>query len=78
MTRRLDPENGRFTLAVLTDAGWDRVAATAPGHVAEVRRVVFDPLTKAQVRQLKEIATRIGQVVRLDGYPAAFPFPAVD
>ncbi len=28
--RRPDPEDGRATLAVLTDAGWDKVAATAP------------------------------------------------
>lgn len=78
VTRRPDPDNGRYTLAVLTDAGWDKVTATAPGHVAEVRRVVFDPLTKNQVRQLRDIATRIGHVVHPDGYPAAFPLPGVD
>ena len=78
VTRRPDPDNGRYTLAVLTDAGWDKVAATAPRHVAEVRRVVFDPLTKAQARQLQEIATRIGQVILPGGYPPAFPLPDVD
>ena len=40
VTRRPDPEDGRATLAVLTDAGWARVVATAPGHVDEVRRLV--------------------------------------
>ncbi|MFF4021154.1 hypothetical protein [Streptomyces sp. NPDC001843] len=41
--RMRDPANGRCTLAVLTDAGWEEVQATAPGRVAEVRRLVFDP-----------------------------------
>jgi DNA-binding MarR family transcriptional regulator len=57
--RTPDPEDGRYTLAILTDDGMDKVVATAPGHVAEVRRLVFDPLTKAQVRQLAAIGSRI-------------------
>ncbi|GAA1112456.1 MULTISPECIES: MarR family winged helix-turn-helix transcriptional regulator [Kitasatospora] len=57
--RTPDPEDGRYTLAVLTPAGWDKVVATAPGHVAEVRRLVFDPLTRAQQRQLREIGHRV-------------------
>lgn len=75
VTRRPDPDNGRYTLAVLTDAGWEKVVATAPGHVAEVRRVVFDPLTRAQARQLREIATRIGEAVHPDGGLPSFPGP---
>jgi DNA-binding MarR family transcriptional regulator len=73
--RRPDPANGRFTLAVLTDAGWDKVVATAPGHVEEVRRVVFDPLTKAQLRQLRDISTRIGRAVHPDGRLPTVPTP---
>jgi DNA-binding MarR family transcriptional regulator len=57
--RSPDPEDGRYTLARLTDAGWEKVAETAPGHVAEVRRLVFDPLTKAQQRQMREAGRRI-------------------
>ena len=63
VVRRPDPDDGRATLAVLTDAGWEKVVATAPGHVAEVRRLVFDPLTTTHVHQLGEIATRIRQLV---------------
>src|SRR3954464_11325043 len=76
VARRPDPQDGRATLAVLTDAGWDKVVAAAPGHVAEVRRVVFDPLTKTQVRQLHEIATRIRRVVHPDGCPPTLPEPS--
>jgi DNA-binding MarR family transcriptional regulator len=75
VTRRPDPDNGRYTLAVLTEAGWEKVVATAPGHVAEVRRMVFDPLTRAQARRLREIATRIGQAVHPEGGLPVFPEP---
>jgi DNA-binding MarR family transcriptional regulator len=64
--RRPDPDDGRYTLAILTELGWDVVVATAPGHVEEVRRLVFDPLTKAQVRQLGEIGRRIMRAVDPD------------
>jgi DNA-binding MarR family transcriptional regulator len=57
--RTPDPEDGRYTLAVLTDEGGTKLAGAAPGHVAEVRRLVFDPLTKAQSRQLREIGRRV-------------------
>lgn len=64
--RRPDPADGRCTLAVLTDAGRDKVVATAPGHVAEVRRLVFDPLTKARQRQLREAGRRIDHIIGSD------------
>jgi hypothetical protein len=35
------------------------VTRAAPGHVQEVRRLVFDPQTKTQSRQLREISRRI-------------------
>src|SRR3954470_1480097 len=59
ISRRPDPDDGRYTLATLTEPGWAKVVETAPGHVEEVRRRVFDQLTRAQVRQLRDIATRI-------------------
>ncbi|GAJ81543.1 hypothetical protein NBRGN_038_02150 [Nocardia brasiliensis NBRC 14402] len=47
--RRTDPGDGRYTLA---EAGCKQVVDSAPGHVAQVRRLVFDPLTTAQRRHL--------------------------
>jgi len=61
--RSPDPADGRYTLATLTDAGWEKVVEAAPGHVEEVRRVIFDPLTKSQVHQLTNIGQRILRVV---------------
>ncbi|WP_312867621.1 MarR family winged helix-turn-helix transcriptional regulator [Amycolatopsis pithecellobii] len=73
--RSPDPEDGRYTLAILTDEGLDKVVATAPGHVAEVRRLVFDPLTKAQPRQLHDICGRIMRTIDPDGpYPGVRPY----
>ena len=57
--RAVDPQDGRYTLATLTEAGREKVEEAAPGHVATVRRLVLDPLTKAQQRQLQDITRRI-------------------
>ena len=53
VTRTPDPDDGRYTLASLSDEGMAKVVETAPGHVATVRSLVFDPLTKTQLRQLQ-------------------------
>jgi DNA-binding MarR family transcriptional regulator len=53
------PEDGRFTNAVLTDSGWDKVVQTAPGYAANVRSLVIDRLSRAQIRQLAAIGKRI-------------------
>jgi len=67
VTRCADPSDGRYTLATLTDEGWAKVVATAPGHVAAVRRLVFDPLTDTQHRQLRSISRRITEAIDDDG-----------
>jgi DNA-binding MarR family transcriptional regulator len=61
--RTPDPADGRYTLAILTDAGWDKVVEAAPGHVEAVRRLVFDPLTEPQQRQLRELSLRMMRAV---------------
>ena len=55
LTRCASPSDGRTSIARLTDSGWAKVVASAPGHVEEVRSVVFDSLTPGQVSQLSEI-----------------------
>jgi len=58
------PEDKRATNAHLTDAGWDLIRTSAPGHVATVDALVIEPLSAAQVRQLRDITTAI--LSRLD------------
>ena len=53
------PEERRATNAVLTDDGFTLVVATAPGHVAEVRRRVFDALSQREIAQLERVCARI-------------------
>jgi len=52
-------DNGRVTMARLTDDGYAKVVASAPSHVETVRQLVFDNLDRRQVRQLQEISTRL-------------------
>ncbi|WP_430868156.1 MarR family winged helix-turn-helix transcriptional regulator [Demequina aurantiaca] len=67
VTRTADPSDGRYTLAHLTDLGRETVVQATPGHVEMVNRLVFDSLTKAQVRQLHDISTRVTAAIRADG-----------
>lgn len=62
-----DPADGRYTLAQLTEEGIRKVAAAAPGHVAAVRRYVFDHLSPAQVDALGETAASIVAAVGAPG-----------
>lgn len=49
------PDDARATLAVLTQEGWEKVVAAAPGHVEAVRRLVFDALDHRDVEDLDRI-----------------------
>jgi DNA-binding MarR family transcriptional regulator len=59
------PDDGRATLATLTDEGFAKLASAAPGHVEAVREYVIDALDPQQLSQL----TAIGETIlgRLDG-----------
>jgi len=57
--RRSCPTDKRGQLAVLTDAGFEALADAAPGHVERVRTALLDPLTPAQIDQLRRISDRI-------------------
>lgn len=56
--------DGRGAIAALTDDGFAALAAAARGHVAGVRRHVFERLTPAQVRQLRRISEAIAEPLR--------------
>ena len=57
--REPDPDDGRYTNAELTDAGYDLVVAAAPGHVAAVRELVIDALDDTALAALQGSADRI-------------------
>ena len=59
------PDDGRATLATMTDEGFAKLASAAPGHVEHVRNYVIDALDEEQLRQLNAIGDVI--LARLDG-----------
>ena len=62
--REPDPTDGRYTLATLTKLGVRKFDQATPGHVQTVHRLILDPLTQPQTRQLREISRRITRAVR--------------
>ncbi|MCV7224771.1 MarR family winged helix-turn-helix transcriptional regulator [Mycolicibacterium komossense] len=52
-------DDGRVSVVELTKAGMKRVAAAAPLHVAKVRELVVEPLTKAELIGLGKAAEAI-------------------
>jgi DNA-binding MarR family transcriptional regulator len=64
------PGDGRFINAVLTDAGWDKVVATAPGHVAAVRELLISTLTEEEFERLGAISA---QVLAAQGIKVVIP-----
>jgi DNA-binding MarR family transcriptional regulator len=52
-------EDRRATNAQLTESGWEKVVATAPGHVGTVRENVIDPLDAADIADLERIMGKL-------------------
>ncbi|MEU1528852.1 MarR family winged helix-turn-helix transcriptional regulator [Streptomyces fagopyri] len=59
--REPDPANGRYTQAILTEAGHAHLAEAAPAHVAQVRDLVFDALDPAELDGLRTVAEKISE-----------------
>lgn len=64
LVRTPDPDDGRYTVAHLTDSGWAVVRSAAPGHVATVRRLLIEPLTATEVSVLAGIGRRVRDIIR--------------
>ena len=62
--RRPCPQDGRGQVATLTEPGAQVLVDTAPGHVEQVRSLVFDPLGPADVEHLSAVAEQL--VARLE------------
>lgn len=69
--RRPCPQDRRGQVASLTDVGVQVLVDTAPGHVAKVRSLVFDPLGRADVERLSAVAQRL--VAQLEAEQALAP-----
>lgn len=59
IARTTSADDRRVTNVTLTEAGWEKVVAAAPGHVENVRSLVLDALTPEQITQLGEISAAL-------------------
>jgi DNA-binding MarR family transcriptional regulator len=57
--REPDPDDGRFTDAILTEKRFRTLAKAAPGHVAYARSLVIDAFSPEQLRRLGRDAERV-------------------
>ncbi|MEV4343262.1 MarR family transcriptional regulator [Actinoplanes sp. NPDC049596] len=69
--RRPDPNDARYTNAVLTEQGWEKVRTAAPAHVAAVRKLLFEGLDAAGLQQLQNAADRIVAALSRTDLPLA-------
>ncbi|GAB3452954.1 MarR family transcriptional regulator [Kineococcus endophyticus] len=69
--REKSPCDGRGQVAILTDAGWDKVVASAPGHVERVRQLVLDPLDADDLGRLDAVMVKLLDVLDPDAKFAA-------
>jgi DNA-binding MarR family transcriptional regulator len=58
-TRAPDPDDGRYTVASLTEAGYAAVVAAAPTHVRAVREVFLDHVSAADGRAMARVAAKL-------------------
>lgn len=59
VTRTSCSSDKRTLTAALTDAGRELLRGAAPVHVAQIRELVFDPLTEDEREQLGTILTKL-------------------
>jgi DNA-binding MarR family transcriptional regulator len=57
--REPDPDDGRFTNAIVTNSGYAKLVASALAHVATVRDLVIDCLSAAELQQLRGASERL-------------------
>ncbi len=70
--REQAPGDGRGTVVVLTDEGWNVLVDAAPHHVESVRHHFIDLLTDEQIRTLRNIAdTVVDHLTALEGREAS-------
>ncbi len=71
LDKESDPVDGRYTFAILTDAGFDHQAEAAPGHVRRVRELFIDVLGPRDLDALRRTTDKM--TTRLDSETGAGP-----
>ena len=66
VTRRRSALDGRSALAAITPAGLAVLATAYPGHLARVRALVLDHVTRSEMRTMTQVLGRLLEVLRDD------------
>jgi DNA-binding MarR family transcriptional regulator len=66
VTRRKCQQDGRSALAALTPEGAAALAAAYPGHLARVRSLVLDHITRSEMRTMAQALARVLATLRQD------------
>jgi DNA-binding MarR family transcriptional regulator len=66
VTRRRCEQDARSALAALTPAGHAALATAYPGHLARVRSLVLDHITKSEMRTMTQALSRVLIALRDD------------
>lgn len=69
------PGDRRGQLAILTDAGWERLVEVAPSHAETVRATMFDPLSDSQLIAFQEICATVLAQMKDDWIASSGPGP---
>ena len=67
LCREPDPGNGRYTHAILADAGYAYLEGAAPGHVRRVRELFIDALAPQELQTLRRYSDTV--TARIDSMP---------
>jgi DNA-binding MarR family transcriptional regulator len=73
ITRGPSPDDDRATLVTITDSGRARLGRVMPGHVQVTRRLLFQPLSDADLGHLGDIMTRVRDHMRAQPPRSAAP-----
>jgi DNA-binding MarR family transcriptional regulator len=73
ITRHPSTDDDRATVVTITPKGLALVGRVLPGHIQVTRRMLFDPLSGEDVRQLGDIMTRVRDHMRAQPPRSAAP-----
>ena len=64
VARRKCEQDARSALAALTPTGMSVLSSAYPGHLARVRALVLDHITKSEIRTMTQVLARVLEAVR--------------
>jgi DNA-binding MarR family transcriptional regulator len=64
VTRRKSEQDARSALAAVTTEGLAVLTAAYPGHLARVRKLVLDHITRSEMRTMTQVLARVLEALR--------------